>query len=526
VTAREECVTDNGDFELPAAPGELRRRRNRWIGLSIVVMVLAASAVWFAIVAIRTCGSLGSGVYKVDGECVGVTDSSYIFHPELEGVQRRIADENARVRASASSYVTVALLDPLTPTPMSALPPAQVRNRLEGAYTALRRVNSTPVAGDSRPQIQLALANEGSTDDQWQRVVGQLVEMTEQENPLVAAIGLGVSTEQTRQRAEDLSRHGIPMVGAVLTADGLDYDHIPGLIKTSPSNRHYVEALRGYLEGTGLDSAIMVRDSNSDSGMDLFTQTLEDEFNKQMEDIIKFEPQQFTGVAIPTDADPGLFANVQTNICASTGNGLNTILYAGREVDLGGFLESLEHRSCLSTGLTILTAGSDLGAVLRGREQVTRDANLTVVFAGTVDAEGWRQNSPGTPEHYHDFLSTFQEQGFDPGHLDDGGAIMMHDALLTAARAVRLAAPEGSASSPTARDVRSQLTNLNGVHTVPGASGTLSFSSRSPGAGNPVGKPVPVLQFPRPSNSLSRQVGPLYRVPCFALSCPEPSLGP
>lgn len=519
-------MTGNGDWiELPAAPAARRRRRRRWIGLGIVVIVLAASAVWFATVAIRTCGSLGSGVYEVDGECVGVTDGSYVFDTAFEEVQEKIARENARVRENSSSYVTVALLDPLTPTQMSALPAEQVRNRLEGAYTALRRVNSTSVAGDSSPQIQLVLANQGSTENhQWQRVLGQLVEMTEQENPLVAVIGLGVSTEQTRRRAEDLSRHGIPMVGAVLTADGLDYDNIPGLIKTSPSNRHYVEALRGYVNRAGLNSAIMVRDSNSASGMDLFTQTLEDEFDKQMEDIIKFEPQQFTGVAIPTDADPGLFANVREAICAS--DGLQAVLYAGREVDLGGFLESLKYRSCRRTQpLIILTAGSDLGAVLRGREQELGKANLTVVFAGTVDAEGWGQNAPGTPEDYEDFLSKFQEQGFDPGHLDDAGAIMMHDALLTAARAVRLAAPEGSASSPTARDVSRELTNLNGtLYTVRGASGTLSFSSRPPGAGNPLGKPVPVLQYPRPRalDSPSRQVGQLYCVPSLtSTSCPE-----
>ncbi len=497
----------------PTTKAWRNRRRRRWIGLLTAALVLAASAVWVTTVAIRTCGSLGSGVYEVDGDCVGVTDGSYVFHSELEDVQQRIAEENARVRAASSSYVTVALLDPLTPTPMSALPPEPVRNRLEGAYTALRRVNTTRVVGDLEPQIQLVLANEGSTDDQWQRVIGQLVEMTEQDNPLVAVIGLGVSTEQTQRRAEELSQHGIPMVGAVLTADGLDYDHIPGLIKTSPSNRHYVDALRDYVDSTDLDSAIMIRDSNSDSGMDLFTQTLENEFEEQMGDLMDFLPQQFTGVAIPTNADPGLFANVRANICASVAGGLEVVLYAGREVDFDGFLESLRYRSCDRTPLTILTAGSDLGAVLRGREQELNAANLTVVFAGTVDAEGWGQDAPDTPEYYDEFLSEFQEQGFDPGHLADGGAIMMHDALLTAAQAVRLAAPGGSASSPTAGDVYSQLTNLNNLDAVRAASGTLSFSSRSPGAGNPVDKPVPVLKYPQTPDSPSRQVGQLYFVP-------------
>ncbi|MGH4019539.1 MAG: hypothetical protein ACRDT0_09945 [Pseudonocardiaceae bacterium] len=133
-----------------------RRRRIKRIVLLAVVAVIAAGAVWGIAEVLRSCGSLDSGVDEVDGECIGVTDGSYVFHPELAGVQRMIAAENDRVRAAApSSYVTVALLDPLTPiaddplTPeveSSALPPAQVRHRLEGAYTALRRVNTTTVA--------------------------------------------------------------------------------------------------------------------------------------------------------------------------------------------------------------------------------------------------------------------------------------------------------------------------------------------------------------------------------------------
>lgn len=231
-------------------------------------------------------------------------------------------------------------------------------------------------------------------------------------------IGLGVSTEQTKRRAEELAEHGIPMVGALLTAEKLNYDKIKGF-------------------------------------------------------------------------------------------------------------GSLEHRSCMHRTLSILTAGTDLGAILEEREQELREANLTIVFAGTVDAEGRGRNVPGTPEHYDDFLSAFQQQGFSAGQLGDGGAIMMHDALLTATKTVRLAAPRGAASSPTADDVRGQLLNLNGNFEVPGAGGGMSFSADSPGAGNPqdspdcrltetgeaIGKPMPVLQYPQSAGDSSRQVGPLYCVP-------------
>ncbi|MEV7552947.1 hypothetical protein AB0N89_25340 [Amycolatopsis sp. NPDC089917] len=506
--------TGDADFVPPITGGWRKRRLRRRIALAVVAVVVAAGLSWGAVTVAGVCGSPGSGVSEVDDECVGITDGSYVFQADLEDVQKKIEEENARVRETPG-YVTVALLDPLVAGTDSALPAAQVRNRLEGAYTALRRVNTTPVAGDSSPQIQLVLANGGKPGDQWQRVKDQLAELSQEEaNPLVAVIGLGVSTKQTREQAEDLASRNIPMVGAYLTADRLDYKNIPGFVKTSPSNRHYVEALHRYLDSdTGIKSAIMVRDSNSDAGKDLYTQTLENEFERQMTPLMQFPTQQFTGTSIPGAGAPDLFANVRANICASAASGLQAVLYAGREIDLSGFLESLEHRTCNRTPLTILTAGLDLGEILAGKEQQLQDANLSLIAASTVDAEGWRRNetAEGTPEHFRQFRPEF-EKDFPSAHLDDAGAIMMHDALLTAAQAIRLASPNGAASNPDAGDVRAQLLNINTLQTVQGASGTLSFSMHPTAAGNPFGKPVPVLRYPKEANAPSRQVGPLYRV--------------
>ncbi|MGH3816104.1 MAG: hypothetical protein ACRDUV_27260 [Pseudonocardiaceae bacterium] len=439
-----------------------------------------------------------------------MTDGSYLFRPEFADIQQKISAENARVRAASSSYVTVALLDPLTPT-RNELTPEAVRHRLEGAYTALRRVNDTSrVVGDPAPQVQLVLANEGSTAAQRKQVLDRLLEMSnQQEHPLVAVIGLGLSTQQTEQRAMQLSLWGIPMVGALLPADGLDYEDIPGLIKTSPSNRDYVEALRRYVESTDIDSAVLVRSRDPEG--DLYTRTLADEFRQQMTGLIKFPALQFTDTAIPAiGADPGLYASITANICVARGNGLQAVLFAGRKVDLDGFLASLERRTCRDAPLVILTAVSDLSEIPEGREQRLQAANLRVVVAATVDAEGWARQVAGTPEHYQDFLTAFQEEGFDAGHLGDANAIMMHDALLTATKALRRAASSGSPSPVTTTAVRVQLLNLNGEYAVPGASGTLSFNASSPRTGNPIGKPVPVLQYPRPPDTVSRQVGPLY----------------
>lgn len=491
-------------FEPPETrAGRIRRIRKR-IGLGIAAVVLVAAAGWSADKVFHTCGWLGSGMYRVDWdkECVGVTDGSYLFNPEFKDVQEKIARENDRVGAESSSYVTVALLNLLTPTATSAISVEGVRNELEGAYTAQRRINGSVPPSSSSPQIQLVLANQGNTDEQWQPVAKQLSEMTKGNHPLVAVIGLGVSTKQTRQRASKLSEYRIPMVGSVITADELDHTNIPGLIRVSASNQDYVKALRRYVDSrTDLQSAVVVYDTNSDSSEDLFTKTLKEDLEQQMQYLIQQRsPQPFVGASIPTDANPGRFDIVTPNICSVE---TDVVFYAGREVDLGGFLRSLDRRQCRNTPLTVLTGGADLGATLKEWEQELGKTNLTVVYAGTTDAEGWGRGVDGTPQNYGAFLSAFRGHGFNDKNLNNGEAIMMYDALLTTEQAVRLAAL--GKSPPTAADVRSVLLNLNGQYQVQGASGALSFNSSPTGAGNPRGKPVPVLKFPSAPDDPSGQ---------------------
>lgn len=509
-------LTDEAEgFVPPVTKSQRRRRRRRRIAIAVVVVLVVAGGVWGASVVLNTCGSLGSGVHQIDGDCVGVTDGSYVFHPSLEDIEKKIADENLRVRGDKRGYVSVALLDPLTPNDRSALPPDAVRNRLEGAYTALRRVNTERVAGDPDPQIQLLLANEGSTDAQWQEVLDRLAELsTAAEHPLVAVAGLGVSTARTQRHAQQLADHHLPMVGAVLTADTFEYDRVPGLIKTSPSNRHYVAALSDYLTNAGLTSAIMVRDSNSDEGFDLYTKTLEDDFESQMKGIIRYETQQFTGKSAASDAPPSLFANVRANICAAAGDRGVAVLYAGREIDFGDLLDSLRSRACSGTPLTILTAGLELGGVLKGVDLAA--AKLTVLNAATVDPLGWTAGGAGTPKYFPQFRAAFVgKEHFAPDDLADGGAIMMHDAMLAAASAVRLAAPNGAATPITPGEVRAQLLNINTLNSVQGASGTLRFSKQPSGDGTgiPKDKPIPVLRYPGP-----KQVGRL----CYVADAPAP----
>ncbi len=499
-------------FEPPETRAGRSRRRRRRISLMTVVVVLAAGAVWVIAEVSPTCGWLGSGVYRADGECVGVTDGSFLYDDAFTDVEKKIADENAWVQKQGS-YVTVALLNPLTATATSVLSRDEILGQLEGAYIAQYRINHTTAAGDVLPPIKLVLANEGSTQNQWRPVVGTLVEMAhQQDNPLVAVVGMGVSICHTEQAAMELARNGIPMVGAIITATGLEYSRINGLIRVSPDNQEYAQVLDGFLKTqTEFRSAILVYDINSDSNCDLFTKTLRTAVKDRMASLIKFNDLSYRGGGLDENAGASQFASITPNICAARPD---VILYAGRRGDLPGFLEALGNRVCRNTPAVVIATGTDPTVVLRGREKELRNANITVFSVARADASGWDENRSVAPEHYPAFRGYFTEFKFNPRHLADDRVMTMHDAVLAAAKAVRLAAPGAARpGAPTAVEVRDQLMNLHGLNAVPGASGTLSFSYREPGAGNPRGKPMLVLQFPSPTPGLFQRVGPTYFTP-------------
>jgi hypothetical protein len=480
-----------------------RRRRRALAGLAVLIVVGAATWAGTALSSSHSvaCGGSGSGLSLTNGECIGVTDGSgsYYFSDSLAPVEKDIAKENAWAVSTGSPVVTVAVLEPITVTDTSELTAAGIRNEIEGAYTAQYRANHTLAVGDRSPLIRLVLANEGSHEDQWPQVVRQLERMASDPQPLVAVTGLGLSTEQTLDGAQDLSRHGIATVAAIDTADQLNYPAIPGFIRVATSNQQYVGALRAYLNRLpGLASAIMVFDSNSDSptSTDLFTKSLRGDLQSTFAGLLKFAPQSFVGLTGGSAASPDLFANITTNICAVSPS---VVLYAGRAADINGFLGSLEQRVCAQTPIIVAAAGSNLGD-LATQANALRQAHITVIYTTLADSTDWLANAPGTPPHFTDFNKAFLSLGFPESDLNDGGAIAVHDAVLTAARAIRLAAQ--STPTPHAADVFSQVLNLNNEFVVPGAAGDLSFSyhgTNGSASSDPTGKPLPVITVPSAS---------------------------
>jgi hypothetical protein len=478
----------------------------------VLSLVLATAVAWGINTLVNACGGPGSGVSRVDGECVGVTDGSYVFDPALADVEAKIAAENARVAGSGHT-VTVALLNLMTVNNTSPVSLAEVVNQLEGAYTAQYRANQTNDLGDPSPLIRLVLANEGSHENQWQPVVHQIEGMVGDQDPLVAVTGLGVSVKQTEDGAKDLAAHHIPMVGALTTADELNYKNIPGFIRVAPSDAEYVQSLLAYLQHRqdphrqdqqrqDFDSAILVYDTNSDDSGDLFTRSLRNNLRSGMKSLIKSTPAQgFTGTSGQSPGNPDLFSVTTGNICAVSAVKPPVILFAGRALDLLTFLQSLEARICSDKPMTVLTANTNLGTL---DEAALEHGKITVVNAAASDPADWANNVLGTPPHFGEFISEFRKLGFDPAHLHDGDAIANHDALATAIKAARLAASQAPSSQngvPKLIDVSHQMLNLNTLNLVPGASGNLTYQFRGQNgegedSGNPCDKPIPILEVP------------------------------
>jgi ABC-type branched-subunit amino acid transport system substrate-binding protein len=493
-----------------ASPGPSSPARWKWLLVVACVVVLVAAGVLVAQWWSGGCG-LFSGMWlndKADGECIGITDGGYLFSDpstatnnddrhiieKINDIQKRIEIEN-NAAATADRYVKVVLLAPLTVShdkgTLSATPLKEILNSLEGSYTALYRANHSSAFGDPAVKIQLLLANQGSRQNADPDFLDLISKASQPTHPVAAVIGLGSSVPNTKTAVEYLAKEGMPLVSAVASADNLTDLHL--LWSVSPSNKEYVNRIHAFLttkeEKDSLKSGIIVYDLN----FDYYTQTLTQEYHGDyLKPYVKFLDQGFRGATQRGSAQPDVFFSVVANLCNAANdpqNPLDMVFYAGRSPDLKAFSEALKTRICQNRPLTILTATSGFPSVLDSVQQVLQGSNVRVVVATSADT-----SSPGYP----DFLKAYQASGFKEEDLD-GYTIEHHDALATAAQAIRLAAQGKPTQPPTPEDVAVQLGNLNLSYAVRGASGTLSFQPQGGRAHRPPDQSLlPIKQIGHP----------------------------
>ncbi|MDT0341590.1 type 1 periplasmic-binding domain-containing protein [Streptomyces litchfieldiae] len=484
------------EFENPP-----RRGARLLLGVAgvITVVLVAFLVVWLP----DRLDCDGADLTEREGECVGVTDGSPAFLPtgddELDdgfrAVQELIKEENDRVAEQGDPYVKVGLLATLTPDDEGPQAPQRVLHALEGAYTAQMRANQTRQLGDPAPQIQLHLANVGSRHEQWQPAVDRLVSMADDTDPLVAVVGLSVSTRHSQEAAKRLADHGIPIVASSASADGLNSASVPGLIRVTASNTDFVTALRQYVrDREQLTEAILVYDENAP---DLHVTTLTEAFRELMADELGANPDQpFQGTTVDRDASAALFDAAVRNICQAE---VDMVLFAGRTGDLHAFVESLHSRSCREEPMTVLFV--ETGPVVDvDAEQRLAENNITIVQASAMDPAWSRDFGPESdaPAGFQGFFEQYDTHiGYVedvPAALADGYAVANHDAMATAIRAIRVSHAQDPESPMTSDRVGDALFLLHLGNAVEAASGTLHFTTDR--QGDPGGKPVPIIETP------------------------------
>ncbi|WP_338685522.1 hypothetical protein QD712_33295 [Streptomyces acidiscabies] len=442
--------------------------------------------------------SCAPGISRPTGssECVGVTASAYDFgKPQLRDSVRAIAAENERLKEG--SYVTVALMLPFSASAPSTL--QDVQHELQGAYLAQWQANHA--ANGQTPAIRLVLANPGATSEHWEPMVDRLAAMTESGDRLRAVTGVGTSTDANKAAVAELTRRGIPVVGASITADNLangqgGRDPFPGLARVSPTNTDEARALASFAK-VGAGKAILVYDKPGDP----YTRTLQNSFAA----LIKgspYEPQPFTP---PADrSQEGTTANTFrqiTHLVCDTSPGTDTILFAGRHIQLRQFINALGGRGCQDRRFTVLTG--DEGSYLEGDKGLDRRAlsrNLSVRYSALAHPDAWTSTPPSTPggsatdmKTLTDLITRAERAPVGPiGEvaLDDGQLIIGYDAMTLAVKGVREATPEGG-TVPPLTDVGLQWPQVKGSLRVSGASGWICLDAH----GNPYDKAVPIVEL-------------------------------
>ncbi|MFH8409204.1 ABC transporter substrate-binding protein [Streptomyces sp. NPDC018019] len=478
-------------------------------------------------VALAAAGALGAGGYWVydtafvrcadgvreqgpHGECVGVTDGSYVFDSALRDISRQILAENRRVAKSGKPWVSVAYLQPMTPGPGDKGRDI-IRRELEGAYLAQRELNDPQRGGrGDSPQIKLLLANSGAGSEQWEPLVDQLKEMKDGDQHLVAVAGLGQSRRTTQEAIDALRAAEIPMMGSTVTADAINRPGQTGFWRVAPPNADQASAVVRHLRalqnrpGKRPYRVTTIKDR---SEQDTYSTSL----NRGFTTAAARQGLKLTDLGLAySSADPATanaFSSLADRVCADPPD---AVYFAGRGRALRGFIEAMAAagRRCATSVFT----GDDVVGVFDVPEsyearqafrKVWERSRLTVHHTVLAHPDQWLKTYPGDGNPLPEFRDAYRKEiRRTAGELSDGQAIMGHDALLTLGVAIRDGAGRQGSGPVTTGSTRQMLLQISGSKPVYGVSGPIRFDDH----GDPEGKPLALVELEPDGSYAFRQV--------------------
>lgn len=459
----------------------------RRVALGTAAAVVLAVAAWLGFGWLQDSRSrCADGVVEQGprDECVGVTDGAYSFAPHLDAVAKKIHEENERVLANAAKepYVSVAYLTSFTVTGEDSNSAEGVRHELQGALLAQYRHNQGDLA--ATPKIRLLIANTGSRSAHWRHTVDELIARKDSPDRLVAVAGLGPSTDENLAAIRKLSENGIAMVGATMTATNIQ--DINGFVRVAPTNVDEAYAAAGYLKRRGIGTAVVIQDVAKGN---LYASTLGTAFTGAFQegDKHRLVAERMTYDSSVSSAWQNELRYMPGQLCQQRPQ---LVYFAGRGRHLTHFLDALSNRSCTDQKFTVF-AGDDTTNLTAEQLAHAAETGVEVLYTGLSHPDMYR----GSPQA----VSAPSARNFQPGGLleqwfphdprYDGGALMGHDAVLTAAHGIQMAARwQGQVAGDA---VARMFHQMDGGQQVAGASGFISFQNN----GNPRNKAVPILRL-------------------------------
>ncbi|HEY3606204.1 MAG TPA: hypothetical protein VGL06_01830 [Pseudonocardiaceae bacterium] len=514
------------------------RRHPLRAGVIVVVVLACVVALIIVVPPLVSRPPCGPGMSASGDACVGVDLASGPIakgEPAEMGALEADIKANNDIRTSdgqpSQDYISIVLL--LNFSPIAGIDTqsySDIYSDVDGAITAAWRANHTAAVQGSLPKVKLFLGNMGSQYAHWSDAVDQIA-ANAAANHITSVIGLGESTDATRAAAARIvDRAHLPVIGATVTGDTMNFypgstRRDNGFFRVSPTNTDTVAVATRYIASIQRDQTHVAIVQDNVPGDD-YNQTLATAADNDMPAAHQFP---FTS---PATLPAGIkrsqeliqqFSFLDQNICSVAPT---VIYFAGRGADLGPFVQTWTQAGtpCANGQLTIIT-GDDGGSAIDdpALHQAVR-AGITVLFTAVATADQWGPcPAPGvqlSPDQasYDTFQAAFTGQPDVCTHLrvtaDDGAAplsfglpdlrsgdaILTQDAgfaAITAARRADRAADTGDGGL-VVRDPYSQvglIEEMRCTNAVQGASGLIQFSQNPANYGNPIAKPVPVVQI-------------------------------
>lgn len=498
-------------FRLPGGLGG----RSVVAGVVLVVLAAAGFGVYTGLDRVLTtdpnCLAQGSIVLRhagPAGECIGITDGSYVLDPSIASVEHDIEVENQNVVATAqkddSGYVSIVMLLPISPAAGNVMSMTNIVEQLRGAYTAQYYANRHDVdssGSPGHPNIRLLIGNLGFDANQWQ-TADSIIENAVGPAHVAAVAGIGVSLSTTQSAVEQLTAAQIPVIGSTISSNS--FDNIANLVRVGPDNAMQGSVAVDYARGW--KRAVLVEDQNN---ADVYDASLVAAFTKyadprhQVVDIEAYNTtarDQSQSTSAEQQAELSVqnrIAQMPANICIAEDAGPTVVLFAGRGSDLAQLITDLTNRPCETEPIAIVTADDATDLPYSGAVKQGLDSDVGLYYAADANPSAWNSVTDKATAAGSEGFSTF-EGAFKPlfgdASLSDDVSMMGYDAVLTASCAIRLTA----LPAPAPADVASELSALHGAHTVYGASGPIQFIadySTSETGSNPVDKSVPIVQY-------------------------------